>query len=86
MGIMSTEQILSSLMELPLVEHAVFVLAALEGGVADEYEQLAEQLVREDIWIVEQRLAESDAGRIESLPWTKSAAVCSGTEAAAVPF
>jgi Putative addiction module component len=65
---MNTEQILSSLQQLTLVDRAS-VLAALEDNVADEYDQLVEQSLREDIRIVEQRLAEFDAGTIESQPW-----------------
>ena len=65
---LNTEQILSSLQQLPLVDRAS-VLAALEDSVADEYDQLAEQSLREDIRIVEQRLAEFDAGTLDSQPW-----------------
>jgi hypothetical protein len=65
---MNSDQILASLQQLPLVDRAS-VLAALKDRVADEYGQLAEQSLREDIRIVEQRLAESDVGTLESQPW-----------------
>ena len=65
---MNTEQLRTTLEQLPLSER-VQMLEALESSVSTEYEQLATQSLREDIRLVEQRLAELDAGQIESLPW-----------------
>ena len=65
---MNTEQLRTTLEQLPLSER-VQMLEALESSVTTEYEQLATISLREDIRLVEQRLAELDAGQIESLPW-----------------
>ena len=65
---LKTEQILTTLQQLPLPER-VSVLDALNLSVEAEYDQLAEQSLRDDILLVEQRLAEFDAGETESLPW-----------------
>ena len=65
---MNTDQLRTTLEQLPLSER-VQMLEALESSVTTEYEQLATISLREDIRLVEQRLAELDAGQIESLPW-----------------
>ncbi len=65
---MNTEQLLSNLIQLPLPERAA-MLGVLESSVDAEYDRLAEQSLREDILFVEQRLAEFDAGELDSLPW-----------------
>ena len=65
---MKTEQLLSRLTKLPLHER-VAALNALKSNVDSEYDQLAERSLREDILFVEKRLAEFDAGEIDSLPW-----------------
>ena len=65
---MNTDQLRTTLEQLPLSER-VQMLEALELSVSTEYEQLATISLREDIRLVEQRLAELDAGQIESLPW-----------------
>jgi putative addiction module component (TIGR02574 family) len=67
---LNTEQILTTLQQLPLPER-VSVLDALNSSVEAEYDQLAEQSLRDDILLVEQRLAEFDAGEIDSLPWNE---------------
>jgi hypothetical protein len=64
----NTDHKMASLQQRPLVDRAS-VLVALEDSVADEYDNLAEQSLREDIRIVEQRLAEFDAGTLGSQPW-----------------
>ena len=65
---LNAEQILTTLQQLPLQER-VSVLNGLESSVEAEYNQLAEQSLRDDILLVEQRLAELDSGQTESLPW-----------------
>lgn len=65
---MNADQLLSTLTQLPLHERVV-VLNALKTSVDAEYDQLAEQSLRDDILLVEQRLAEFDAGQLESMPW-----------------
>ena len=65
---MNADQLLARLTKLPLHERAA-ALSALKSNVDAEYDQLAEQSLRDDILFVEKRLSELDAGEIDSLPF-----------------
>ena len=65
---MDTDLLRNSLTQLPLSER-VQLLEELQSSVATEYQQLAEESLRNDIRLVESRLAEIDAGNVETRPW-----------------
>ena len=56
------EQIKLQLAQLPL-DNRISVLGALKVNIEEEFERMASQILKEDLAICEQRLAELDAGR-----------------------
>jgi hypothetical protein len=62
------EQIQSQLTQLPLASR-ISVVDALEASITNELEQMAIQSLKEDIAICEERLAELDSGKTQSVTW-----------------
>lgn len=66
----NTDKIQAALMRLPLPARAM-ILDELAKSVHAEFDQIADQSLREDIQFVEKRLAEFDASEIDTLPFAE---------------
>lgn len=62
------DELQSALLTLP-IEQRMEVLSALEASVEEHFDRLAEESLRRDMAIVEQRLAELENGTAISVPW-----------------